>query len=151
MLHEPGIHGSSHILIFCPSPTLEMHPCFRVFTPAIILCQVREAPIFNLALSESPSGKYSAFRTVPHKEYGLSINLHAYFARRAKLKQWMSLNSIPPLHFSTHNFHHAIQCILFWLSLSPCATDLRRISLPPNDNCLSFQPFTLCMTRSIKY
>ena len=76
----------------------------------------KEAPFFNLALSKSPLGKYFAFGTVPHKESGLSINLHACIARRAKLKQWMSLNPIPPLHFGAHNFH---QRILFWLSPPP--------------------------------
>ena len=72
-----------------------------------------QEPFFNLALRKSPSGKYFALRIVENKESGLSISLHTCLARRAKLNQWISLKLIPPLLFGTHNFHQAIQYILF--------------------------------------
>jgi hypothetical protein len=51
-----GIQQSDHILMFEPSPTLQILPRFRVCSPAQILCHEYEEPFFNCALRISPVG-----------------------------------------------------------------------------------------------
>jgi hypothetical protein len=44
------------MFIFSPLPTLQIYPLFKVFSPARILCQVKDAPAFGPALRISPLG-----------------------------------------------------------------------------------------------
>ncbi|PNT77257.1 hypothetical protein BRADI_1g60104v3 [Brachypodium distachyon] len=86
------------ISMLSPLPTLQISPSLRVLTPAIILClcHVKEAPFFKLALRRFPSGKYFGLRMEAQNESAESTSLHTCFERRARLKQWISRNTIPP-------------------------------------------------------
>jgi hypothetical protein len=48
------IQESSHIFIFVPLPILQMRPRLKFSKPAIILCHVKELPLFNFAITKFP-------------------------------------------------------------------------------------------------
>jgi hypothetical protein len=83
---------------------------------------VKEAPGFAPALRILPSGKYLAFKTLAQSEFGSAINLHTCFANIAKLKEWRSLNPIPPSIFGKQSFHQEYQCIFYLDHYQPTKT-----------------------------
>ena len=100
----------------CISPYVNIFACSRSSYIAVLervhschnALPSKGGALFNIALIKSPL----ALRIVAHNDSGLSTRRHACFANKARLKQCISRKLIPPWSFGTHNFHHAIQCII---------------------------------------
>ena len=97
----------------------QMIPFFSSSRPNSIAFQLEDAFPVKTVSTSRPFGKYFALRTWAHKLSGFSINLHACFDNRARLKSCKSRKPIPPLSLGTHIFHQANQCILRCFSSSP--------------------------------
>ena len=144
-----------------------------------MLLQEYDGELPSLALRTSPVGKYLALRTRETREHGFVRIRHACLANIARLKACKFLNPIPPLAFELHIHFRLIQHILdsccfwpyqkFFIILSKSshklwgswkqlmvyagnawAIALMRISLPPIESSLPFQPTSFCPTLSFK-
>ena len=65
-----GIHGSLQILIWLPSPTLQMIPCLSSSRPCVMACHVGDVLDENAVSTMLPLGKYFALSSRAHKLSG---------------------------------------------------------------------------------
>ena len=114
-----GIQASLHTLIKVPLPTRQIIPCFTNASPCMIPFHTAEELEGKTVSNKFPRAKYLAQSNRAHKLSGVSSSRHACLASNARLKQWISINPMPPMFLCIHIFHHGNQCIFFCETSSP--------------------------------
>lgn len=101
-VHVLGIHGSSQICTLSLFPIRQIKPSSCMLER--MLLHVYDIPSLGFASLQEQFGKYLAFSTSAHREFGFFISLHACLASIPMLKAWISLNPRSPWLFGGINF-----------------------------------------------
>lgn len=104
------IKGSAHVKIVVLSPTRWIRPIYIAFFTSTMVVQVAGTCAGAAAWRKFEWGKYFPYNTLTQRNSGVVNKRQPCLLSIAKLKQWKSLNPIPPLIFGSTSFSHDIQC-----------------------------------------